>query len=112
MSEHGTAPAFRTGTQQTATITCHDSPQKHLQVSPPDLHVNTSLNETANWECPDSKSFTILFNPETPFDDWVYNQTNAKNLTPRRDAKRRTPFKYLVGVEGYPPLDPNVIVDP
>jgi len=110
MSEHGTAPAFRTGTP--ATITCHENPQKHLQVTPGDLHVNTDLNETANWECSDGKSFTIVFTSETPFDGWVYNQTSAKNLSPRRDARHRKRFKYLVAIEGYPPLDPNVIVDP
>lgn len=112
MTEHGTAPAFRTGTPATARITCHDSPQKHLQVTPGDLHVNADLKESATWECPDGKSFTIVFTPETPFDDWVYNQSGAKNLSPRRDAAHKKPFKYLVAIEGYPPLDPNVVVDP
>jgi hypothetical protein len=112
MSEQGTAPAFRTGTPATATITCHEFPKKHLQVTPGDLHVNTDLNETATWECPDGNPFTIVFTSETPFDGWVYNQPSAKNLRPRRDAAHKRPFKYLVAIEGYPPLDPNLIVDP
>ncbi len=117
MSEqHGTAPApAPQGQPQNATIRCQEIPQRKLIVTPEALHVNQKLGETANWECPDGKPFTIVFTSETPFDDWVYNQTNAKNLSPRRDAKHRTPFKYLVAIEGYPPLDsgsPTVIVDP
>jgi len=112
MSEHGTAPAFKTGTQPTAIIKCRDFPKKHLEVEPRELHVNQDLSETANWECEDGKPFTIVFTSETPFDDWVYNQNGGKNVKPRGDAKHQTPFKYLVAIQGYPPLDPNVIVDP
>ena len=113
MSEQqGTAPAFTPQGQPTAIIKCREFPQKHLEVAPETLRVNQDLNETANWQCEDGKPFTVVFTGDTPFDDWVYNQNTGKNVNPRRDAAHKKPFKYLVAIEGYPPLDPDLIVDP
>ena len=109
MSEHGTAPALGPG--PTATITCLDNPPR-LAVAPDPLRVNQDKGETATWECDCAPGFRIKFRDKTPFDRVEYDHTNAKNLSPSAGCRHGELFKYTITVDGYPPLDPNVIVDP
>lgn len=112
MSEsQGTAPATSPQKEQRATITCHENP-KCLKVTPDPLRVNQNLGETAAWECEGNKRFVIVFMDETPLDRWMYDQANAKNLSPRQGVPHQKPFKYTVALEDYPPIDPDLIVEP
>ncbi len=100
--------------EKRVTITLSESP-KSITVDPDVVRLQKIEQHTATWEGPAGKPFEIEFKGGlSPFSGPKFNHQTAKKLAIRSDVPHNPsqPYKYTVRVEGYPDLDPAVVIDP
>jgi hypothetical protein len=84
-----------------------------ISVDPYGADISMAATDTVRWACSDpSKDWVVCFGQESPFGHrhFFKGRRESGNINPSATTERY--YKYTVEVEGYPALDPGIIVRP
>jgi hypothetical protein len=94
-------------------ITISIDSTNQIAVDPYGADISIGKHDSVKWKCTAAgKDWVVCFGQESPFGDrhFFKGRRDSGPINPQATSEKY--YKYTVEVEGYPALDPGIIVRP